>query len=208
MLVLLVTSMFVLAVKIQPVRASGTIYIRADGSVDPPSASISTLDGVTYTFRGDIFDETVVVERNNVVVDGAGHTLQGTGAADSNGIYLTGRTNVTITNMTVEYFYYGVCLDISSGNTISGNNITNNDFGVGLESSSSNTVSGNNVTNNIVGVRSYSMSGSTVSGNNIANNEIGVDLIYSSNSTVSGNNITNTYSYGVNLYSSSNSTVS
>jgi len=28
------------AVNIQPVKASGTIYIRADGSIDPPGASI------------------------------------------------------------------------------------------------------------------------------------------------------------------------
>jgi len=40
MLTLLLTSMLTLAFSIQPVRASGTIHIRADGSTDPPTAPI------------------------------------------------------------------------------------------------------------------------------------------------------------------------
>ena len=37
---LLSISMLTLAFDIQPVKASGTIYIRADGSIDPPTAPI------------------------------------------------------------------------------------------------------------------------------------------------------------------------
>ncbi len=42
-LTLLLTSMFTLAFNIQPVRAGGIIYIRADGSIEPSTAPISTL---------------------------------------------------------------------------------------------------------------------------------------------------------------------
>ena len=41
MLTLLSIGMLALAFNIQPVRASGTIYIRADGSIDPPTAPVS-----------------------------------------------------------------------------------------------------------------------------------------------------------------------
>ena len=66
------------APNVQPVKASGAIYIRADGSVDPPTAPISSVDNVTYTFTDNIYDE-IVVERDNTVVDGSGYTLQGHG---------------------------------------------------------------------------------------------------------------------------------
>jgi hypothetical protein len=46
----------------QPLEASGTIYIRADGSIDPQSAPISTSDNITYAFTGNI-NGSVVVQR-------------------------------------------------------------------------------------------------------------------------------------------------
>jgi len=53
---LLLTGMLTLTFNIQPAKASGTIYIRADGSVEPDTAPISSVDNVTYTF----FDRTYV----------------------------------------------------------------------------------------------------------------------------------------------------
>jgi parallel beta-helix repeat protein len=169
--------------------STGPIYIRADGSIDPASAPISTSDNVTYTFTGNIND-SIVVERNNIIIDGTGYTIQGTGAHDSKGFYLSGRNNVTIRNVCVKNFFYGICLDSSSGNTVSRNNILNNGFGVHLNSSSNyNTVSGNNITNNSVGVCLVSSSGNTISGNNITNNWlVGVNLDSSFNNKFYHNN--------------------
>jgi len=48
-LTVLLISMFTLAFNIQPAKASGTIYIRADGSIDPPTTPIQG-DGDLYTF--------------------------------------------------------------------------------------------------------------------------------------------------------------
>jgi hypothetical protein len=64
-LVLLLTSMLMSAFHVQPVRAQGTIYIRADGSIDPSTAPISTVHNVTYTFTDNIYD-SIVVERDNI----------------------------------------------------------------------------------------------------------------------------------------------
>jgi parallel beta-helix repeat protein len=197
--VLLLTGILALAFDIKPVRASGTTYIRADGSIDPPDAPISTVDNVTYTLSGNITSDVdgIVVERSNIIVDGAGYTVQGPGCDGlcpaSNGIVLTeGRSNVTIENTNVKNFHDGISLSSSSNNSISGNNITNNTNGIKLDSSPNyNNMSGNNVTNNTNGIVLYSSSNNNISGNNITENGYGVWLYSSSNNNISGNNITN-----------------
>src|SRR3972149_10387671 len=78
LLTLLLIGMVTFAFNILPAKASGTIYIRADGSVDPPTAPISTVDNVTYTFTQNIYD-SIIVERDIIVVDGAAFILQGPG---------------------------------------------------------------------------------------------------------------------------------
>jgi len=50
MLTLLFISMLTSAFNIQPAKAwTGTVYIRADGSIDSPDIPIKTYDNVTYT---------------------------------------------------------------------------------------------------------------------------------------------------------------
>jgi len=141
MLILLLTGMFTLAFNIQPAKASGTIYIRADGSIDPPDAPISTLDNVTYTFT-DSINDSIMVERNNIVIDGNGYALQG--MEIGMGFYLSGISNVSIKNTEIKAFGIGIKLDYSSNNTISGNNIANNDYGIYFDSGTShNSIIGN-----------------------------------------------------------------
>ena len=208
MFVLLLTSMLTLVFNIQPVKASGTVYIRADGSVDPPDARISSVDNVTYTFTDNIND-SVVIERDDIVVDGAGYTVQGTGL--ETGIYVDGRGGVTIRNTTISNFERGIWLYSSSNNSIADNHITANDWlGIDLYDSSDNVVYGNNMANNDFGIRLFEYSSNnTVYGNNItANHWAGIALYYSSNSTVYGNNITANSEYGIHLYDSSNNSIS
>jgi len=213
----------------QNVKASGTIYIRADGSIDPSDAPISTVDNITYTLTGNITSDAdgIVVERGNVIIDGAGYTLQGTGAY-SRGISW-GVSNVTIKNANVKNFHRciwldrsanntiygnnitasewnGICLNYSSSNTIYGNNITNTEFGILLVNySSSNTIYGNNITNGGGGISLWDSSNSnTIYENNITNARYGISLLPSSNSTIYGNNITNNVGYtGIYLFGSS-----
>ena len=136
---LLLTSVLI-AFDVQTVKASSrTIYIRADGRIIPDTAPISTLDYVTYTFTGNI-NETIVVERDNIVVDGAGYTLEGTGT-ETIGIDVSGRSNVTIKNTEIKSCNHGIVLYESSNNMVSGNNITNNENGIYLIGSSNNTIS-------------------------------------------------------------------
>jgi len=207
MLTLLLISMLTLAFNIQPVRASGTIYIRPDGSVE--GTDKIQRDGDTYTFTDNIYDE-IVVERDNIVVDGAGCTLQGTGSGT--GIYLSYRSNVTIKNAEIIEFWDGVKLRYSSNNSVFGNNITaNNGLGIGLWWSSNNAISGNTVSNNLGhGIVLWESSNyNTVSGNNItANKYTGIDLTDSSNNAISGNTVTANNWYGIALGGSSNNALS
>jgi len=203
-LITLLMGMLTLAFNLQPVKASGTIYIRANGSVDG-TTSIQTGDNVTYVVTANINDP-IVVQRNNIIIDGKGYTLQG--AWNGTGIDLSIRTNVTVQNATIKAFNYGIGLSSSSNNnTISGNNITNNAYGVELSySSNNNTISGNNITtNNYYGIGlSYSSNNNMISGNNItANIENGILLDQSLSNMISGNNITNN-AYGVGLSGFSN----
>jgi len=196
------------AVAVQKVEASGTVYIRADGSIDPPTAPISTNDNITYTFTGNIKD-SIVIDRNNTVIDGSGCTVEGAKTYGSKGIDLTGRSNVTVKNIDITAFWYGVCLNSSSSNSLEGNIMVNNVYGIGLDYSSNNSVSGNNITaNNLYGIRLYSSSDNSVSRNNVtANNMVGIELSsYSSNNSVTGNDVANTY-YGISFYYSSDNSV-
>jgi parallel beta-helix repeat protein len=189
MLGLLLAWNMLFAFRIPLADAAGTIYIRADGSVDPPSAPILNVGNVYYTFTANIY-ESVVVERDNIVVDGAGHVLEGTGT--ENGIDLSGRSNETIENMEIKAFNYGIRLWPSFNNTISGNNITMNTIGILLWSSSNNSIAENDITtNNMHGISLYALSNhNSIYGNSIADNLHGIYLYMSSNNSISGNSIT------------------
>ncbi|RJS77126.1 hypothetical protein CW667_04185, partial [Candidatus Bathyarchaeota archaeon] len=191
MFTLLLIGVLTLTVDIKQAKSewTGTVYIRADGSIDPPDAPITTYDNVTYTLTDNITSsgDGIIVERDNIVVDGAGYTIQGTYDYPYKGVDLTGRSNVTIKNMEINTFYYCILLNSSSSNSIVGNNITNNFDGIFLGDSSNNTISGNNITNNYYGISLGRSSNNTISGNNITNNDDGIYLRYSSNNTIVGN---------------------
>jgi len=132
----------------RPVKASETIHIRADGSVFPPSANITSFGNLTYIFT-DNNRGSVVVQRDNIVIDGAGYTLQGTRSWNSRGIDLMGRGNVTIKNMTIKEFFFGVWLKVSAANSVLANNVTFNKVGIWMSNSSRNNIFGNIIVSNM-----------------------------------------------------------
>jgi parallel beta-helix repeat protein len=230
--------MLALAFNMRLVKADvPTVYINADGSIAPVGAPVVTSDQITYNFTGNIAYPTyygVIVQRSNVVIDGKGYTVQGN--QSGNGLYLASISNVTVKNVNVRSFVYGIYLSGSSNCTVIGNNATSNFFsgiliyssscsevignvatangeaGVYLSGSSNNAVTGNMVaTNTQAGIALYSSSGNTISGNNATANIYNGNGIYirnyCSNNTVSGNSMASNGGDGILLENTSNNTV-
>jgi len=194
---------------IQPVKAGGTIYIHGDGSVDPVTAPITNFRNIYYTLTKDAND-SIVIERDNIVLDGAGYTIHSGG--QQNGIDLSYRSNVTIKNIKITSFGHGISLWYSSNNTISGNNITANYYqGISGYSSNYNIISRNNIANNRGGIYPYGSSNyNTIFGNTItANEDFGIWLDFSSYNDISRNKITANTGYGgIRLRGSSGNSIS
>jgi parallel beta-helix repeat protein len=109
------------------------------------------------------------VERDNIVVDGSDCGLQGTGIGT--GINLMGRTNVTVKNIEISDFFYGIYLNSSLNNSLSSNNVRGNFYGIYLSASSNNTIIGNNITKNAAnGIYLYYSQNNTFFHNNFISN--------------------------------------
>jgi hypothetical protein len=57
-------------------QSAEIITIKDDGSIEPSTAPIRRV-GDTYTLTGNIFDNSIVVQRSNIVIDGTNYLLQG-----------------------------------------------------------------------------------------------------------------------------------
>ena len=107
LLFLLLASTLTLAFNIQSVKTewTGTVYIRADGSIDPPDAPIVTFDNITYELTGSItsFNSGIIIERDNIIIDGASYSIESPDDYyNGGGIEIRGRFNVTIKNCKIQ----------------------------------------------------------------------------------------------------------
>jgi len=207
MLTLLVLGTLALAFRIQSAEALATIHIRTDGSIEPSSVPIQR-SGNIYLLVGEVGD-SIVVEKDNITIDGAGYTVRGAGTWA--GIDLNGRNNVTIRNVVITGFRYGIDLDDSFNNSVFGNSLTGNlEDGISLSGSSYNSIFSNNVTENgedgigLVSSSTYN----TVYGNDVTGNDFdGIAVGDSSDNTIYGNNVQGNDEDGIDLYGSSHNVV-
>lgn len=185
---------------VEKVKASSTIYIRADGSIEG-TTDISTIDNVTYTFTDNIYEE-IVIERNNIVVDGEGFQVQGIGIGI--GVSLSSIRNVTLTNIVISNFHWGISLWNSSFNILMGNNISNNEYaGIYLGYyCSDNTLVGNIVTNNADGIYLSHANENVLTDNVVSSNFHGFILADSGSNTLTNNNASN-IAYNFNVFGDS-----
>jgi len=214
-------------------EAHGTIYIRSDGSVYPPTAPIQ-INGNVYVFISNIY-ESIIVERNNIVIDGKGYALEGN--HNGSGILLKTVNNVTVRDIVINSFIYGVYLYNSSECNILETNITTSakygGYGIYLNESSNcnvyknmitstisggygiyiiysknNRISQNRLERNACGIRIQRASNNTFSYNSVAENNFGFYFcVYSKNNIVLGNNITKNNKFGAFLSFSSDNII-
>jgi parallel beta-helix repeat protein len=174
------------------VKAEGAIYIRADGSVE--GTDKIQRDGDVYTLKGNLVSEFesyygLTIEADNIILDGAGFTLQGSG--NGIGIYLPtltpdepGRSNVTIKNLQINGFNTGIKLRNSTNNAIIG--CTTNS--IELFASNNNTITGNNF--GTILLTAASKHNSIIS-NDIANSRYGIKIEWSPTNIFRYNSIIN-----------------
>src|SRR3990170_4337001 len=140
LLIIFTSVLFSLIVAGQTVEAQflGSVYINPDGSV--AGTSNIQRNGNLYTLTGNI-SGGIQVQKSGIIIDGAGYAVQGNGTG--RGIDLSnGRgqdpsrpevSNVTVKNLRILNFYYGVDNVNTHSNTFIGNYIENgeNSFSMG-----------------------------------------------------------------------------
>jgi parallel beta-helix repeat protein len=190
----------------------GTICITADGGV--VGTSQIQRKGNIYTFTDNI-KGYIDVERDNLIIDGAGYSVQGDGKVGTKpGINLSERSNVTIKNITITGFANeyrtGLALLINKArdSIIESSNITNNSGGIYIYDSRNIKVTGNNITNyldtgiKVVGSENISVTDNYVSGGKgVRIWSFGLSLFNSKYTLISRNNIT-ANPYGIGLATS------
>jgi parallel beta-helix repeat protein len=122
------------------------IYIKNDGSISPQTNSLSRV-GDVYTLTGNIINNPLEVQRDNIVINGAGFYLQKNTPAlgRQDAISLKDRSNVTVKNLDVNGYDYGVYLSNSSYCEVTEDSFSNNKFGIVLaDKSTNNLILGNN----------------------------------------------------------------
>jgi len=120
------------------------------------------------------------ITSSDVVLDGRGFSLNGVGSDNEYGVYLTPSStlqNVTVKNLTVNGWDYGIYLGNSQNATIENNTVINNEYGIYLDSPSSNN---------------------TITDNNASSNDYGIYLDYSGGNTLRNNSMSgNRYNFGI-----------
>jgi parallel beta-helix repeat protein len=163
------------------------IYIRNDGSVEPATVPIERT-GNLYKLTNNIVLYTIEIQRDNIILDGAGHTIQGNASRikgyddGNNGVILAGRNNVTITRLNFEQGDTGVRISNSSHINITGNTFTNGlTTGIATKDSSLVLIEGNNFTSIYGPAILCNGTAHTIKGNTLTDGAYGIDLEGSSN---------------------------
>jgi parallel beta-helix repeat protein len=112
----------------------------------------------------DCQDVGITIGNNNIMLDCNGHTIDGdypSSDPDSHdyGIYINGKTGVTVKNCRVREFLGGIYIAGASNNILNDNTIMKNGSGIWMDNSKFNTFSSNTICQNVF-LDFYFLSGS------------------------------------------------
>jgi parallel beta-helix repeat protein len=169
----------------------GVVYIRADGSVDPPSVPLLK-QGYSYILTQNLSCCGVVIEKDNVILDGSGHWLQGN--SSGSGITVSDRINVTIRDIQLTMFSLGLNLSGSVDCVVTDNNISSITNGtVSFDSGAVSVVNCSRV---------------TMENLNISNVGEGITVVNTTGTMINNDFINFTRSWSIQLSNSSFTTIS
>jgi len=192
-LVILISSCII---AVQPVKAQSLagIIINADGSVTPSSPAIQMAENTCIITAN--LNSSITVERGNIVVDGANHTLQGPGISQ-NAIAITlMASNVTVENLHVTGWKAGV-YGAFNNNTITNNVFAGNYQAVSIYADnyvvSENSISGSSDAAILIDTGATRPQGddNLITQNQLTSNNWALDILNSNGTTIVQNNVTN-----------------
>lgn len=171
----------------------GTIRIRRDGVVEPPDAPVERVGNIYYLTRDVELEHGngVVVEADNVVLDGNGRRLRGSKEREYRGVVIENRRNVEVRNLIVENFYYGIFSGSTSSLKLVNNTLAGCVEAIRVVNSSSSVVSGNRIYNSVTGVMVWYSESPTLSGNFIYGGLWGIYLSHSPGGRLVSNAVVN-----------------
>ena len=203
-----------------------TIYIREDGSIDPPDAPIENINNTIYRLTASMSNvgDGIIVMRSNIILT-SNSQIQMLGTRNYAGITIYAY-NVTVKNFKIRGFRYGIkiaknssnnhivnndisltyvgILSLSDNNVIVRNHVSDNDYGIVISFGRNNLVKSNNVLNSghkgIQLGRSY---GNYVIGNNVRGGDTGILAVNSYANNILGNKISMATFSGVFIENSS-----
>ena len=166
---------------VQPAHSASpqTVFIKPDGTIDPSSAPIQR-NGETFTLTSDSSSQ-IIVERDGIVLDGAGYALNGNG--EGVGINMT-CSNVIVQNINIDHWAAGV-LGVFDNNTVQNCQVTYCDSAFKIYAPYYVIIS-NDIEHNNEGIRL----GDTlnfIAGNKIVNNQVGIYIFTPENEIVQNN---------------------
>ncbi len=97
-------------------------FIRSNGDVDPSTLPIQR-NGNSYVLTNNIENYTLEIQRSNILLDGAGFTIQGVYAYRYDGLTLSYVNDVTIKNLKLNIFNNGIVLNNTSNIKITNNRV-------------------------------------------------------------------------------------
>lgn len=221
---LLLLFTFPIILHIHPANAEETtIYIRADGSIHPPTAPISTVDNITYTLTDDVINGSIVIERNGITLDGMRHKVLGTGFLGKAGINITQVNEVTIKRVKISNASPGVWMFECGNCVLQENELTTNTYGIYPNFSNNTAILKNRIMNSAAGgiylsnslnfsirhnliaanphfnIGLQGSTNSTIAENVIAHSAFGIRIFFSNNIAVYNNNFVNNTNNAFNL---------
>lgn len=174
-------------------------YIRSDGTIDPPSAPLNQ-SGDTYFLMNNIVDYTIKIQKDNIIFDGNGHSIQASPVEPPimipvgwrPAINLDKTNNITIRNVKLKGCYSAIYVEDSKNITIINNDMVGNVYGVVMRHSFDTIIIENQLINGSTGIIFYSSSNNTIVKNNISSNIEGIGFYSAStyNNCIKTNNLT------------------
>ena len=170
-LTLLFLSAFLIGANANPLSLM-TVRILSDGSIEPSNVPIQR-NGDVYKFTDNLCAQ-IVVDKDNIVIDGAGYALQGTYNGTRTDQWVVGDGPYQEFNETAVPWTIGVDLANENRHNLTIKNLNIRNFYIGMYIwTANNTVAGCSVSDNIVGILLSGDSNAIIE-NHIARNEEGV----------------------------------